>query len=147
MAAGPTAVLFACTHNAIRSPMAEGLLKHLARNRIYVDSVGVRPGALDPFAVEVMDEIGIDIARHRPKSFDDLEDESFDEVISLSPEAQHRAVEMTRAMACEVVFWNTLDPSVVEGSRDARLDVFRAVRDELVRKIKARFGLGPMAGL
>jgi protein-tyrosine-phosphatase len=147
MAAGPTAVLFACTHNAIRSPMAEGLLKHLARNRIYVDSVGVRPGALDPFAVEVMDEIGIDIARHRPKSFDDLDDESFDEVISLSPEAQHRAVEMTRAMACEVVFWNTLDPSVVEGSRDARLDVFRAVRDELVRKIKARFGLGPMAGL
>ncbi len=127
--------------------MAEGLLKHLVRNRIFVDSVGVRAGALDPFAVEAMDEIGIDISRHRPKNFDDLDDESFDEVISLSPEAQHRAVEMTRAMACDVVFWHTLDPSIVEGSREARLDVFRAVRDELMRKIKARFGLAPMAGL
>lgn len=147
MARAPTAVLFACTHNAIRSPMAEGLLKHLARNRIFVDSAGVRAGVLDPFAVEVMDEIGIDIGRHRPKTFDDLDDESFDEVISLSPEAQHRAVEMTRAMACEVVFWNTFDPSMIEGNREARLDVYRAVRDELLRKIKAHLGLSPMAGL
>jgi protein-tyrosine-phosphatase len=107
----------------------------------------VRAGVLDPFAVEVMDEIGIDIGRHRPKTFDDLDDESFDEVISLSPEAQHRAVEMTRAMACEVVFWNTFDPSMIEGNREARLDVYRAVRDELLRKIKARFGLSPIAGL
>lgn len=147
MARAPSAILFACTHNAIRSPMAEGLLKHIARNRIFVDSVGVRAGVLDPFAVEVMDEIGIDIARHRPKTFDDLDDESFDEVISLSPEAQHRAVEMTRAMACTVVFWNTLDPSIVEGSRDARLDVYRAVRDELFRRIRQRFAVAPMAGL
>ena len=139
MSAIPSAVLFACTHNAVRSPMAEGLLKHLFGQRVYVDSVGVRPGALDPFVVEVMGEIGIDISRHRPKSFDDLEDDSFDEVISLSPEAQHRAVEMTRVMACEVTFWNTFDPSMVEGSRDMRLDAYRQVRDQLRQRIHKRF--------
>lgn len=127
--------------------MAEGLLKHLLGHRIYVDSVGVRPAELDQFAVQVMDEIGIDIARHYPKSFDDLEDESFDEVISLSPEAQHRAVDMTRVMACEVVFWHTFDPSVIEGSRDVRLDAYRQVRDQLMRRIKEHFGVAPMANL
>jgi protein-tyrosine-phosphatase len=143
----PTAVLFACTHNAVRSAMAEGILKHLLGHRIFVDSAGVRPGDLDPFAVQVMDEIGIDIARHRPKAFDELEDDSFDEVISLSPEAQHRAVDMTRVMACEVVFWNTFDPTIVEGSRESRLDAYRQVRDQLIRRIKDHFGITPMADL
>lgn len=127
--------------------MAEGLLKHLLGHRIYVDSVGVRPSELDPFAVAVMDELGIDISRHRPKGFDELEDESYDEVISLSPEAQHRAVEMTRAMACEVIFWNTFDPTLIEGSRESRLDAYRQVRDELLRRIKTHFAVAPMANL
>ncbi len=127
--------------------MAEGLLKHLLGHRIYVDSVGVRPGELDPFAVAVMDEIGIDIAGHRPKSFDELEDDSFDEVVSLSPEAQHRAVDMTRVMACDVVFWHTFDPSMIEGNREARLDAYRQVRDQLIRRIKEHFGVAPMADL
>jgi protein-tyrosine-phosphatase len=143
----PSAVLFACTYNAIRSPMAEGLLKHLRGRNIYVDSVGVRQGEADPFAIEVMDEIGIDIAGHRPKCFDDLEDESFDLIISLSPEAQHRAVDLTRAMSCEVLFWNTLDPSIIEGSRDMRLDAYREVRDQLIRRIKQQFATEPMADL
>ena len=148
MAARSTAVLFACTHNAVRSPMAEGLLKHLLGHRIYVDSVGVRPGDdTDPFAVQVMDEIGIDIAGHRPKAFDELEDNSFDEVISLSPEAQHRAVDMTRVMACDVVFWNTFDPTLIEGSRESRLDAYRQVRDQLMRRIKEHFAVAPMADL
>jgi protein-tyrosine-phosphatase len=142
-----TAVLFACTQNAVRSPMAEGILKHLLGHQIYVDSVGVRPGDLDPFAVQVMDEIGIEIAGHRPKGFDELEDDSFDEVISLSPEAQHRAVDMTRVMACDVVFWNTFDPTLIEGSRDARLVAYRQVRDQLMRRIKKHFGIAPMADL
>lgn len=137
----PEAVLFACTRNAIRSPMAEALLKHFHGNRIYVQSVGVRPGAIDPFALAVMDEMGIDIVRHRQRSFDDLEDDSFDLVISLSPEAQHRAVEMTRHMACEVEFWNTFDPSLVEGSREVRLDAYREIRDTLMRRILVRFPL------
>ncbi|MFO1152244.1 MAG: arsenate reductase ArsC [Rhodospirillales bacterium] len=143
----PSAVLFACTHNAIRSPMAEGILKHLVGRQIFVDSAGVRPGELDLFAVEAMDEIGVDIARHRPKSFQDLEDESYDLIISLSPEAQHRAIELTRAMACEVCFWNTLDPSIVEGSREMRMDAYRMVRDQLLKRIKGEFAAAPMAGL
>jgi protein-tyrosine-phosphatase len=141
MARLPEAVLFACTRNAIRSPMAEALLKHFHGARIYVQSVGVRPGLVDPFAIAVMDEMGIDIARHRQRSFDDLEDDSFDLVISLSPEAQHRAVEMTRHMACEVEFWNTFDPSLVEGSREVRLDAYREVRDSLMRRVLERFPL------
>ena len=107
---GPGSVLFACTQNAIRSPMAEAIAKQLFGHRIYVDSVGVWAHEIDGFAVAVMDEIGIDISGHKPKSFDDLEDSSFDLIISLSPEAQHRAVEMTRTMACDVEFWPTRSP-------------------------------------
>ena len=147
MAGQSTAVLFACTQNAVRSPMAEGILKHLLGHRIFVDSVGVRPGELDPFAVQVMDEIGVDIAGHLPKGFDDLEDDSFDEVISLSPEAQHRAVDMTRVMACDVVFWNTFDPSLIEGNRESRLDAYRSVRDQLMKRIKEHFGITPLGNL
>ncbi|MGK9231668.1 arsenate reductase ArsC [Inquilinus limosus] len=138
--AGPTSVLFTCTHNAIRSPMAEAILKHVAGSRIFVDSVGVRPGELDPFTVAVMQEIGIDLSRHRPKSFDDLEDDNFDLVISLSPEAQHRAVEMTRTTACDLEFWNTFDPTAIEGNRETRMAAFRQVRDMLLARIRERFG-------
>ncbi|MBM3581961.1 MAG: low molecular weight phosphatase family protein, partial [Alphaproteobacteria bacterium] len=101
---------------------------------------------IDGFAVAVMEEIGIDLARHRSKSFAQLEDSSFDLIISLSPEAQHKAMEMIRTMACEVEFWNTFDPSMVEGSREARLDAYRRVRDELYRRIKDRFPTDGVSG-
>ena len=139
----PGAVLFCCTMNAVRSVMAEALMKHLFGHAVYIDSVGVRPGELDPFAVSVMDEIGIDITRHRSKSFEDLDDDSYDLIISLSPESQHGAVEMTRSMACEVEFWNTFDPTYVEGSREVRLEAYRQVRDNLMTRIKERFGSPP----
>jgi protein-tyrosine-phosphatase len=139
----PGAVLFCCTQNAIRSPMAENMLKQILGRKIYVDSVGVRAGDLDPFAVAAMDEIGIDISKHRSKTFDALEDSSFDLIISLSPEAQHKAVDMTRTMACDVEFWNTFDPSIVEGSREQRMDAYREVRDRLMERIRERF---PMLG-
>ena len=119
--------------------MAEGLLKHLLGHRIYVDSVGVRSGEIDPFAIVVMEEIGIDVSKHRSKSFDDLEDTSYDLIISLSPEAQHSAVELTRTMACDVEFWRILDPSLIEGSRETRLTVYREIRDQLQRRIQERF--------
>ena len=135
----PSAVLFACSQNSLRSPMAEGIMKHLHGRRIFVDSVGVRASALDPFAAEVMEEIGISIDSHRSKSFDELEDGSFDVIITLSPEAQHSAVEMTRTMACEVEFWHTFDPSIVEGNREARLNAYRQVRDQLMKRIMERF--------
>jgi protein-tyrosine-phosphatase len=139
MASRPGSVLFCCTHNSIRSPMAEGILKYLHGKNIFVDSVGVRASEIDGFVVAVMDEIGIDMTKHRSKTFDDLEDTSFDLIISLSPEAQHSAVEMTRTMACEVEFWPTMDPSVIEGSREERLDAYRDVRDILMARIRERF--------
>ncbi|MHA1598914.1 MAG: arsenate-mycothiol transferase ArsC [Alphaproteobacteria bacterium] len=141
----PSAVLFACTMNAVRSPMAEAILKHLHGQHIYVDSAGVRAGQLDGFAIEVMEEIGIDISGHKAKTFEDLEDSSYDVVISLSPEAQHKAVEMTRVMACELEFWKTFDPTFVEGNREIRLESYRQVRDQLLARIKEMFPTGGAA--
>lgn len=135
----PASVLFACTENALRSPMAEAMMKHLHGHHVFVDSVGMRAGTLDGFAVEVMAEIGLDMSRHRPKTFDDLEDTSFDLVISLSPEAQHGAVELTRSSAAELELWPTFDPSIVEGGREARLTAYRQVRDQLMDRIRDRF--------
>ncbi len=136
----PSAVLFSCTMNSVRSPMAEAIMKFLHGHRVFVDSVGVRPGQIDGFVIAVMDEIGIDISRHNSKTFNDLEDDYFDLVITLSPEAQHRAIELTRVMACEIEFWNTMDPSLIESdNREVRLQAYRDVRDQLMKRIKERF--------
>ena len=135
----PEAVLFCCTLNAIRSPMAEGLTKSVVGTRLYVDSVGVRSKEADGFMIEVMAEIGIDMRGHSPKNFDDLADGSFDLIIALSPEAQHHAVEMTRTMACEVEFWNTFLTPIIEGGRNMSLEAFRTVRDQLRQKLKNAF--------
>jgi len=140
----PGSVLFACNHNAIRSPIAAALLKHLHGRRIFVDSVGVRASTIDPFAVAVMEEFGIDLRGHVAKSFEELEDLSFDLVISLTPEAQHRAVELTRSMACDVEFWPSLDPSAIEGSRAEILATYRGVRDSLWRRVQERFPASPL---
>jgi protein-tyrosine-phosphatase len=136
----PGAVLFACSQNTIRSPMAEGLTRHFYGHRIYVASCGVRAGEPDPIVAVVMDELGIDLRRHRPQSFKDLSDDSFDVIVSLSPEAHHWAVEMTRTMALEAEYWPTIDPSLTEGSREQRLDAYREVRDHLRQRLLARFG-------
>lgn len=141
----PGAILFACTQNAVRSPMAAAILRHLLGKFVYVESAGVRAGEPDPFAVEVMDEIGIEIGKYKPKRIEELEDSSFDLVITLSPEAQHRAVEMTRTAAIEIEYWPTMDPTAIEGSREQKLDAYRAVRDELMRKIRLRFEERPAA--
>ena len=138
----PSAVLFACNMNSIRSPMAEGILKFLHGGSIYVDSVGVRVAEINGFCVTVMDEIGSDMSQHKSKSFEDLEDSYFDLVVPMSPGAQHKAVEMTRVMACEVEFWNTFDPSIIESEdRETMLEAYRGVRDQLMERIKARFPL------
>jgi protein-tyrosine-phosphatase len=135
----PSAVLFACAQNAVRSPMAEALLKHHQGTAMYVDSCGVRQGRLDPFAVEVLNEIGVNLTRHRPKSFEQMEDGFFDLIISLSPEAHHRATELTRIMACDIEYWPILDATIIEGTREMRLAGYRQVRDELQRRIEIRF--------
>ncbi len=139
----PGAVLFACTMNSIRSPMAEAIMKYLHGHRVYIDSCGVRAGPVDPFVAEVLDEIGIETGGHRPKTFDDLEDDYFDLVVSLSPEAQHRAVELTRNGTTELEFWHMPDPSLIEGSREQRLEGYRRLRDLVMRRIVDRF---PPAG-
>jgi len=136
----PSAVLFACTQNVIRSPMAAAIMKHFYGHKIYVASCGVKPGQPDPFVNAVMEEMGIDMGKYRPQGFDDLEDSSFDLVISLSPEAHHRALELTRTMAIDAEYWPTMDPSVTMGSREQILDSYRDVRDTLTRKIRQRFG-------
>ncbi len=137
-----TSVLFACTYNMIRSPMAAGLLRHFLGHKIFVDSAGVREAdEIDPFVVAVMEELGIDLSRHVCKTFEELEDTSFDLIISLSPEAQHRAIEMTRTMACDVEFWPTFDPTLVDGNRQAMLEAYRKVRDGLLERVKERFPL------
>lgn len=136
----PQSVLFACTQNAVRSAMAEHIARHLYGKFIYVDSAGAKKGERDDFVTEAMDEIGLNLAKHRPKSFDDMEENSFDLVITLSPEAHHRAMELTRTSAAVIEYWPTVDPSATEGSRDQRLDAYREVRDQLMRRIEARFG-------
>ena len=136
----PGAVLFSCSMNAVRSPMAEGLARHLFGKEIYIASAGVREGEFDPFAVAVMQEVGIDISRHQPRVFEDLEDSSFDLIVSLSPEAHHKALEFTRTLACDVLYWPTIDPTATEGSRERRLDAYRDVRDTLTKRIRTLLG-------
>jgi protein-tyrosine-phosphatase len=138
----PHAVLFACGLNSVRSPMAAALLKQMTGNSLYVGSAGVRKGELDPFAVAAMDEIGIDIKGHRPitiEELDDLEGLNFDLIVTLSPEAHHRALELTRALALEIEYWPTADPTAVEGSREQRMHAYRDIREQLLRRIRRRF--------
>jgi len=144
----PDAVLFCCNYNQVRSPMAESLLKHIIGTRIFVDSAGLRPALfdpdvddmqVDPLAAEAMKELGVDLTRHRCKTFSELTDDSFDLVISLTPEAQHRAIELARGRDAEIEYWPTLDPTLTEGTREHRLEAYRHVRDGLAARIRERF--------
>jgi protein-tyrosine-phosphatase len=139
----PQAVLFACGMNAVRSPMAAGLFGQLFGKSIYVKSAGVQKGELDPFIVAVMEEIGIDISRHKPIDFeelDELEGLNFDLIVTLSPPAHHKALDLTRTIAADVEYWPTVDPTGIEGSREQKLDAYREVRDTLMKQIRKRFG-------
>ena len=140
----PGAVLFACTTNTVRSPMAAAILRHLAGRGVYVESAGVRTDSADAFAAAVMEEIGIDISRHTPHTLRELHDTSFDLIVTLSPEAHHQALELTRTMAVEVEYWPTFDATLMigHGSREQILEAYRAVRDGLFARIKQRFDLG-----
>ena len=146
--ARPHAVLFACGLNSVRSPMAAGLLRQMLGKSLYVASAGVRKHELDPFAAAAMEEIGIDISKHRPATFEDLEEWeglNFDLIVTLAPEAHHKALELTRTIAADVEYWPTPDPKVAEGNREQRLDAYREVRDMLMERIRERFG-GAAAG-
>jgi protein-tyrosine-phosphatase len=138
----PRSVLFACGLNSIRSPMAESLFGHLIGPSVPVRSAGVQTTGLDPFAVAAMAEIGLDIAEHRPVSFEELEDLEgldFDLIVTLSPKAHHKALELTHRLSAAVEYWPTSDPSVIEGSREQRIQAYREVRDQLSQRILERF--------
>ena len=137
------AVLFACGQNSIRSPMAEAIARHYFGRSLYVQSAGVKKGETDGFAAAVLDEIGIDASKHRPRTFEELEEGeglNFDLIVTLSPEAHHKALELTRTVDADVEYWPTPDPSVSvgQGSRDQVLQHYRAVRDLLADKITGR---------
>jgi protein-tyrosine-phosphatase len=138
----PQAVLFCCAMNAIRSPMALALAKHYFGKSIYFESAGVHKGEHDGFVDSVMDEIGIDVQRHKPKTLEELEEWeglNFDLIITLSPEAHHKALDYTRTLALDVEYWPMPDPSLAGGSRETILEAYRQVRDLLGLKIKKRF--------
>lgn len=142
----PGAILFMCGMNAIRSPMAEAIAKRLLPPDIYVRSAGVKAGEADPFVDVVLDEIGLSRPKHPPQTLDELEDDSFDIIVTLSPEAHHRALEVTRAQAIDVEYWQTADPTLETGTRERILDAYRGVRDELLKRIEARFALPLLQG-
>jgi protein-tyrosine-phosphatase len=137
------AVLFTCAMNAIRSPMAEAIARHYFGKTIYVQSAGIHKGEVDGFVIAVLDEIGIDARGHKPHTLEELAENegfNFDLIVTLSPEAHHTAMELTRTLSVDVEYWATIDPSIVEGGRETRLDAYRQVRDTLQKQILERLG-------
>jgi len=143
----PQSVLFACTTNSVRSPIAETLGRHYFGKQIFFASAGLKRGESDDFAIAIMDEIGLDLSKHRPHTFDDLDDMNFDLIISLSPEAHHRALEFTRTMPIDAIYWPTMDATAFEGSRDRRLDEYRNVREGLKKRIMKLLEFRPIGTL
>ena len=142
----PQSVLFCCDHNAVRSPMAEGIMKKLYGMDIYVQSVGVKNDLeIDGFSIAVCAEIGVELSRHRSRSFDEMEQwgddlSSFDLVVALSPASQRRALDLTRYFHLTVEYWPILDPTGLGETREAKLDSYRQARDQIVSKLKERWG-------
>jgi protein-tyrosine-phosphatase len=135
----PRSVLFACSLNTVRSPMAEALTRFLFGQALRVESAGLRAGEPDGFAICVMDEAGLDIMSHTPRTFEEVEPFDFDLVVTLSPEAHHKALEFVRDMKVDVEYWPTMDATGIEGDRHQKLEAYRAVRDRLMARIKQRF--------
>jgi protein-tyrosine-phosphatase len=134
-------VLFLCGMNSVRSPMAEALARHYFGKSVYVQSAGVRKRDTDPFMIAALDEIGIDASKHKPRTLAELEEwegVNFDLIITLAPEAHHAALELTRTLAADVEYWPTVDPTIVQGSREQMLDAYRDVRDGLSYRIRVR---------
>lgn len=138
-------VLFMCAMNQVRSPMAEALARHYFGKSIYVQSAGIHRGEKDGFMIAALDELGIDGSKHKPRTIDDLEEWeglNFDLIVTLSPEAHHKALDLTRTVAAEVEYWPTTDPTIVQGSRDQVLEAYRGIRDSLSKRIRERLKAG-----
>ena len=136
-AANVSSVLFACNINAVRSAMAEAMVKARFPGQIFTDSCGVAPGQQDGFAIAVMEEVGIDLSAHQPKGFDDLDCEFYDVIVSFSPEAHEKAQQITRKIDCEAHYWPVDNLAGLQGSREERLRAYRGVRDDITAKLAA----------
>ncbi|MGH1331502.1 MAG: low molecular weight phosphatase family protein [Paracoccaceae bacterium] len=142
----PNSILFCCDHNAVRSPMAEGLMKKYYGTRVYVQSAGVRTQSeIDGFSVAVCAELGIELSRHRARSFEDMHQwgddiSSYDLVIALTPAAQRQALDLTRFYHLDVEYWPVMDPSGIGESREDKLAAYRNARDQISERIVSRFG-------
>lgn len=139
---GLSSILFVCGQNAVRSPMARALVENAFPGRFYTASAGVLAGEPDPFVDASLAEIGIEAGAHTPQALDALDDLGFDLVVTLSPEAHHQVLELTRAQALEVEYWPTPDPTGAIGSRDQILAAYRDLRDYLASRIRERFAGG-----
>ena len=148
----PTSVLFCCDHNSIRSPIAEGMMKKFYGRRAYVQSAGVHNDMeIDGFAIAVCQEIGIELSRHRTRSFDDMRQwgddlGQFDLVVALSPASKHQALELTRHFHLDVEYWPIMDPSGLAEGREAKLAMYRQSRDQIMKHMLSRFGPPSEAG-
>ena len=142
----PQSILFCCDHNAVRSPMAEGIMKKLYGTDTYVQSVGViNDLEIDGFSIAVCEEIGVELSRHRSRSFDEMERwgddlSSFDLIVALSPASQRRALELTRLFHLTVEYWPILDPTGIGETREMKLVSYRQTRDQIVNKLKEKWG-------
>jgi len=143
----PQAVLFCCDYNAVRSPMAEGLMKKLYGQDCYVQSAGVKTNMeIDGFSIAVCRELDVELSRHRTRSFGEMQEwgddlSGFDLIVALSPASQRRALELTRWHPLEVEYWPILDPTGLGDTRDERLAAYRQTRDQIQKRLIARFGL------
>jgi protein-tyrosine-phosphatase len=136
----PRSVLFLCGMNAVRSPTAELLARKILPRDTYVASAGVRRGERDPFVDTVLAESGLSLGERQPQTLDEMEDDYFDLIITLAPEAHHRALELTRSLAVDVEYWPTPDPTVANGTREQIMGAYRDMRDRLAKRIEDRFG-------
>lgn len=143
----PQSLLFCCDHNAVRSPMAEGLMKQLYGTQCYVQSVGVKNDLeIDGFAIAVCQELGVELSRHRSRSFDEMEEwgedlSSFDLIIALSPASQRRALELTRYFHLSVEYWPILDPTGLGETRETKLEAYRQTRDQIQTALKNKWSV------
>ena len=142
----PSSVLFCCDHNAVRSPMAEGIMKKFYGTDTYVQSAGVKNDLeIDGFSIAVCQELGVELSRHRSRSCDEMEEwgddlGAFDLVVALSPASQRRALDLTRIYSLEVEYWPILDPTGLGETREAKLASYRNARDQIVERLVARWG-------
>ncbi|NNK79385.1 MAG: low molecular weight phosphatase family protein [Litoreibacter sp.] len=142
----PQSVLFCCDHNAVRSPMAEGMMKHFYGTDIYVQSAGVKNDLdIDGFSVAVCAELGVELARHRTRSFEEMQEwgddlSGFDLIVALSPASQRMALELTRYYHLDVEYWPILDPTGLGEGREEKLNAYRQSRDQIRDRIQKRFG-------